>query len=170
MNLLPKNVISEYYIIHQPIDKLLNIDNKSISKHICESKALQNPFDINWEINVSRIFQHQMDQFDADYERFTFLKSLQGIHLKANQFYHKKTYIDEFNLLDSPDMTLIYHAEGDDLKIRFVKSHQRAKNREYDYDLKPGQLVMFNSSIEHIIFDSKTENSLLLVHYQHQYS
>ena len=41
-------------------------------------------------------------------------------------------------------------------------------NREYDFDLKIGDLVMFNSNINHTIFNSREENTLLLVHYQHQ--
>ena len=73
------------------------------------------------------------------------------------------------NLLDSPDMSMIYHVSGgDNLKIRFTHSYGRVKDREYNYDLKVGHLIMFSSNIEHIIFNSREENVLLLTHFQFQ--
>ena len=66
-------------------------------------------------------------------------------------------------------MSMIYHASGDDnLKIRFTHSYGRVENRDYDYELMVGDLVMFNSNIEHTIFNSKGENVLLLAQYQFQ--
>jgi hypothetical protein len=168
-NCLKKNTISEYFIIHHKLDKELKIDNSVIRNHINNHNKEKNPFLIEWEINIGRIFQLQMEMFDADYNKFTFLKSLNGIVLKPNKIYHKETYLDYENLLDSPDLSMIYHASGDDnLKIKFIRSYGRVNNREYYYDLKVGQLVMFNSDIEHIIFNSREENVLLLTQYQFQ--
>ena len=168
-NCLHKQILNDNFIIHHRLDKELNFDNSSISNHIINSQKEKNPFLIEWEVNIARIFQLQMEMFDADNKMFTFLHSLNGIVLNANKVYQKETYLNYDNLLDSPDMSMIYHASGsDDLKIRFTHSYGRVKDREYDYDLKVGQLVMFSSDIQHIIFNSKEENVLLLARYQFQ--
>ena len=87
----------------------------------------------------------------------------------GNKLYQKETYVNLNNLQDTPDLSMIYHVSGsDNLKIRFTHSYGRVMNKEYDYDLKVGDLVMFSSNINHIIFNSREENTLLLVHYQHQ--
>ena len=168
-NCLYKQILNDNFIIHHKLDKELKVDNSSIHNHIINSQKEKNPFLIEWEVNIARIFQLQMELFDADNNMFSFLHSLNGIVLKPNKIYHKETYLNYDNLLDSPDMSMIYHASGgDDLKIRFTHSYGRVKNREYDYDLKVGQLVMFNSDIEHIIFNSREENVLLLAQHQFQ--
>ena len=166
---LNKNVLNENFIIHHKLDKELHIDNSLIEKHIEKYNKENNPFVIDWEINIARIFQLQIELFDADYSKFTSLLSLKGIVLKPNKLYQKETYVDLNNLQDTPDLSMIYHASGgDDLKIRFTHSYGRVMNKEYDYDLKVGDLIMFSSSINHTIFNSREENTLLLVHYQHQ--
>src|SRR6056300_1572799 len=168
-NCLKKYTLNDNFIIHHILDKELNVDNSIIHNHITNLQKEENPFLIEWEVNIARIFQLQMELFDADNKMFSFLHSLNGIVLKPNKVYHKETYLNYDNLLDSPDMSMIYHASGsDDLKIRFTHSYGRVKNREYDYDLKVGQLVMFSSNIEHIIFNSREENVLLLAQYQFQ--
>jgi hypothetical protein len=167
INCLQKRIISENFIIHQRLDKELKVDNSIIHNHIVNSENEKNPFLIEWEINIGRIFQLQMEMFDADYKKFTFLKSLNGIVLKPNKIYYKETYLDYENLLDSPDMSMIYHASGNDnLKIRFTHSYGRVQNKEYDYDLKVGELIMFSSNMKHTIFNSVEENTLLLAQYQ----
>lgn len=166
---LYKNVISDNFIIHHKLDKELNIDNSAIHKHVVDYKDGKNPFPIDWEVNIGRIFELQMQLFDAEYFKYTFLHSLNGIVLSPNKIYQKKTYLNFDNLLDSPDMSMIYHAYGsDNLKIRFTHSYGRVQNKEYDYDLKVGELVMFSSDLEHSIFNSREENVLLLAHYQFQ--
>lgn len=168
-NCLQKKILNDNFIIHEKLSKELKVDNSVINKHITQSQKEKNSFPIEWEVNIGRIFQLQMELFDADNSMFTFLKSLNGIVLSKSKIYHKQTYLDYDNLLDSPDMSMVYHASGDDnLKIRFIHSYGRVKDREYDYDLKVGQLVMFSSDIEHIIFNSKEENVLLLAQYQFQ--
>lgn len=170
INSLSKNVLNENFIIRHKLDKELHIDNSIIDNHIKKYNKENNPFIIDWEINIGRIFQLQMELFDADYNRFTSLLSLNGIVLKQNKLYQKETYVDLNNLQDTPDLSMIYHVSGsDDLKIRFTHSYGRVMNKEYDYDLKVGDLVMFSSNINHIIFNSREENTLLLVHYQHQH-
>lgn len=169
MKSLIKNVINENFIIHHKLDKELKINNSIINNHIIRYNKENNPFVIDWEINIARIFQLQMELFDADYNRFTSLLSLNGIVLKQNKLYQKETYVNLNNLQDTPDLSMIYHVSGsDNLKIRFTHSYGRVMNKEYDYDLKVGDLVMFSSNINHTIFNSREENTLLLVHYQHQ--
>ena len=169
INSLKKNIISQNFIIHHTLNNELKVNNSIIKNHIINFKKENNPFHIDWEINIGRIFQLQMELFDADYNKFTFLKSINGIVLSPNKIYQKETYLNYDNLLDSPDLSMIYHVSGnDDLKIRFTHSYGRVKNKEYDYNLKVGQLVMFSSNIEHIIFNSKEENVLFLAQYQFQ--
>lgn len=168
-NCLQKKILNYNFIIHHSLNTELKVDNSVIDNHITQSQKETNPFPIEWEINIGRIFQLQMETFDADNNMHTFLKSLNGIVLSKSKIYQKQTYLDYDNLLDSPDMSMIYHASGDDnLKVRFTHSYGRVENRDYDYDLKVGQLVMFSSNIEHIIFNSKGENVLLLAQYQFQ--
>ncbi len=169
MKSLIKNVLNENFIIHRKLDKELRIDNSIINKHITSNFKESNPFVIDWEINIARIFQLQMELFDADYKKFTSLLSLNGIFVFPNKLYQKETYVDLNNLQDTPDLSMIYHVSGsDNLKIRFTHSYGRVMNKEYDYDLKVGDLVMFSSNINHTIFNNREENTLLLVHYQHQ--
>jgi len=166
---LNKNVLNDDFIIHHKLDKELKVDNTQIHNHIVSHNKITNPFFINWEVNIARIFQLQMELYDADYSKFTSLLSLNAILIKKNKLYQKETYIDFNNLQKSPDMSMIYHASGgDNLKIRFTHSYGRVINKEYDYDLKVGDLVMFSSYINHTIFNSREENTLLLAHYQHQ--
>lgn len=166
---MTKNILSQTFIIHQKLDKELKIDNSVIANHFINNQKKENPFPVEWEVNIGRIFQHQMEKYDVEYKRYTFLLNLNAIVLNEKQFYQKDNYLNNENLLDSPDMTLIYHASGnEDLKIRFTHSFQRIENREYNYNLKVGELVMFNSGLNHLIFNSLEQNTLFLAHYQHQ--
>ena len=165
MYLLKKNILSESFIIHQSIDDLLKIDNDTIKNHILNFKKKENPFNIEWEVNISRIFTHILEQYNSDYNSSIILNNIQGILLFKNELYNKKSYINENFLNDSPDLSLIYNANNIDLKINFSHLFQR-KNNNFSIVLKQNQFVVFNSGLEHTVFTDKEDVVLLLVHYQ----
>ena len=82
---LNKNVLNDDFIIHHKLDKELKVDNTQIHNHIVSHNKITNPFFINWEVNIGRIFQLQMELYDADYSKFTSLLSLNAILIKKNK-------------------------------------------------------------------------------------
>ena len=175
--LFDKKVLSEEFIAVHSLSKKSLIDNKILFDHVKKSKKenlrLRTEhwypdyfyFKLETIKHLTWLTEYFRDNYLVEFDHVIKNNSFSGIWLEKNESMNSHHHIDDWNYLDSPDISCIYcvdHGE-EPCEVIFEYEYGRHKKRRYAVTLEKGRFVIFPSYLRHSITQNKNKKPFVAI-------
>ena len=183
-SLFKKHVFSEEFVSVHTVSKNLLIDNQEIINTVKEAKKKEkrwrpevwysdnNYFKIDLHQHIIWLNDYIKDNYNTEIDDDVFLSSnhISGIYLEKNESLGSHNHIDEWDYINSPDISVIYCADtGKDFcDIIFEYEYGRHKKRRWAVFLEKGKCVIFPSYINFFITQNINTKPFVGLSYRYQ--
>jgi len=157
INLVDQSIIVEKIPKILPInfDKLnLNVFNNFYyqnAQNNNESSYLKNYYHVDHDIEITWLSDFIRDHYCVKFEKTPVLLASAGILVEQNQSINYHHHLDEYDLENSPDISVIVTLKTgkEPSFIEFQYEQGRKRHQHHRVQLKEKQLIIFNSELRH---------------------
>ena len=145
-------------------------------------------FEIDKEILQTDIIKHQIQDCEFPFSRefdklntylrehialeynFTLINKLTtGYMFKPNETSYPEKDIDEVDLRNSPDYTMLYGVSLNNCSVRIYYDDNRRKGRSWDIKLNNNDFIIFPSTQQYFITNNQKDNLNLVLKITYEY-
>ena len=145
-------------------------------------------FEIDKEILQTDIIKHQIQDCEFPFSRefdklntylrehialeynFTLINKLTtGYMFKPNETSYPEKDIDEVDLRNSPDYTMLYGVSLNNCSVRIYYDDNRRKGRSWDIKLSNNDFIIFPSTQQYFITNNQKDNLNLVLKITYEY-
>ena len=143
------------------IDK--EILQTDIIKH--QIKDCEFPFSREWDKLNTYLIEHITVEYDFQLTN----KLTTGYMFKPNEKSYPKKDINEVDLINSPDYTMLYGVNVSNCLVRIYYDNNRRKGRSWDIPLENNKFLIFPSTQQYVITNNQKDNLNLILKITYEY-
>ena len=175
-----KVVLSESFYIKGFISKSLDLDKFYIKNNIIKNYAYDSQLtkdklypskdyiNLSQDENVLRLNQYFVDFYKLYHRENIEIMHNYGIFLNQNQSINLHNHINDYDLTNSPEISVLYVVDcnDDSLDVEFQFHKRLTRNSKKMVTLKQNDYLVFNSNLQHGILANKNNKPILLLSFQ----
>tara|TARA_A100000172_G_scaffold18469_1_gene10170 strand:- start:1426 stop:1938 length:513 start_codon:yes stop_codon:yes gene_type:complete len=164
-----KNTLSQINLFNGKISmpKGFEIDRDILQKDIITQKVQDCtfPFSRDWDKLNTYLREHIAVEHDLTLVN----KLTTGYMFKPNQTSYPEKDINEVDLRNSPDYTMLYGVNVENCSVRIYYHDNRRKGRSWDIELLENKFIMFPSNLRYFITNNQEDKLNLILKITYEY-
>ena len=164
-----KNILSQIDLYSGTISmpKGFEIDKDTLQTDIIKQQVQDCPFPFSREWD--KLNTYLRDFINLKYN-FTLINKLTyGYMFKPNEISYPEKDVDELDLRNSPDYTMLYGVSLNNCSVRIYYDSNRRKSRSWDIPLGNNKFLIFPSTQQYVITNNQKENLNLILKITYEY-
>jgi hypothetical protein len=166
---IKKNILSQIDLYSGTISmpKGFEIDKNTLQQDIITQQIQDCPFPFSREWDKLNTFlrEHILLEYN-----FTLINKLTvGYMFKPNEISYPEKDVDELDLRNSPDYTMLYGVSLNNCSVRIYYDSNRRKSRSWDIDLENNKFLIFPSTQQYVITNKQKDNLNLILKTTYEY-
>tara|TARA_R100001163_G_C5019044_1_gene162387 strand:- start:24 stop:536 length:513 start_codon:yes stop_codon:yes gene_type:complete len=147
--------------------KGFEIDKDTLQKDIITQQVQDCPFPFSREWD--KLHTYLREHIYIKYNFNLVNKLTTGYMFKPNEISYPKKDIDELDLRNSPDYTMLYGVNLQNCSIRIYYDSNRRKSRSWDISLENNKFLIFPSTQQYVITNKQKDNLNLILKTTYEY-
>ena len=164
-----KNILSQIDLYSGEISmpKGFEIDKDTLQTDIIKHQVQDCPFPFSRELDKANTYLRE--HIGLEYG-FTLINKLTtGYMFKPNEISYPEKDVDELDLRNSPDYTMLYGVSLNNCSVRIYYDSNRRKNRSWDIPLENNRFIIFPSTQQYVITNKQKDNLNLILKITYEY-
>jgi hypothetical protein len=148
------NIMSNYFYN--------NVQNKN------EFSYLQDYYFVDDDKYITWIHEYIRDHYQLEYDTTPQINNTSGIIIKQGEQINYHHHIDDYDLINSPDISAIVTCKTGDIPtyIQFEYDDGRQKMMKYKVPLERGKLILWSSDLRHCFLKNLNHEPTINLSYQ----
>ena len=164
-----KKILSEIDLYTGTIlmPKGFEIDKETLQTDIIKQQVqdCEFPFSKEWDKLNTYLREHIKVEYD-----FTLINKLtNGYIFKPDQISYPKKDVDELDLRNSSDYTMLYGVSLNNCSVRIYYNSNRRKGRSWDIPLENNKFIIFPSTQQYVITNNQKDNLNTILKITYEY-
>jgi len=166
---IEKNILSKIDLYS---GKILMPKGFEIKKDILQNDIIKHnlndcpfPFSREWDKLNTYLNEH----IRVEYKFNLINKLTTGYMFKPNEVSYPEKDIDELDLRNSPDYTMLYGVSLNNCLIKIYYDDNRRKNRSWDIKLNDNEFIIFPSTQQYVITNNQKDKLNLILKITYEY-
>ena len=164
-----KNILSQIDLYSGTISmpKGFEIDKDTLQTDIIKQQVQDCPFPFSREWD--KLNTYLRDFINLEYNFALINKLTTGYMFKPNEISYPEKDVDELDLKNSPDYTMLYGVSLNNCSVRIYYDSNRRKNRSWDISLENNKFIIFPSTQQYVITNNQKDNLNLILKITYEY-
>jgi len=164
-----KNILSQIDLYSGTISmpKGFEIDKNTLQTDIITQQVHDCPFPFSREWD--KLNTYLREHIALEYN-FTLVNKLSaGYMFKPDEISYPEKDVDELDLRNSPDYTMLYGVSLNNCSVRIYYDSNRRKSRSWDIPLENNKFLIFPSTQQYVITNKQKDNLNLILKTTYEY-
>jgi len=164
-----KNILSQIDLYSGTISmpKGFEIDKNTLQTDIITQQVHDCPFPFSREWD--KLNTYLREHIALEYN-FTLVNKLTtGYMFKPDEISYPEKDVDELDLRNSPDYTMLYGVSLNNCSVRIYYDSNRRKSRSWDIPLENNKFLIFPSTQQYVITNKQKDNLNLILKTTYEY-
>ena len=166
---IKQNILSQIDLYSGTISmpKGFEINKDTLQTDIIKQQVQDCPFPFSREWD--KLNTYLREHINLEYN-FTLVNKLStGYMFKPNEISYPEKDVDELDLRNSADYTMLYGVNINNCSVRIYYDSNRRKSRSWDIPLENNKFLLFPSTQQYVITNNQKENLNLILKITYEY-